>query len=1031
MNNLFFNITLALIVFCNTNINCYAQTLKLQFESITSQQGLSQNSGYAIAQTNEGLMWFGTQDGLNCFDGNKITTYRNEDGNNVALCSNNIQALAIDDVQNMLVGTSAGLCIFDKVKNKFYKFSNYFNTDTVLNNLNINKIFIDSKGNVWVITTYNGLFQFSKTTKKVTSFFSEPLYKDKLCGVAEDGVGNIWIAAVNEIFLYRNNNFIKFDLLKNYFTINENIIFKDIETVNDEIWLGTSNKGVLIIKDALSNPHISWLNTTSSLSISNNEITNLYKSNNKTIWIGTRSGGVNKVNLFDEEISIGQYDSKDAFSLQKNLVLSIFEGKQGIVWIGTSGGGFSKYDKNKFQFRTINKSTNSSTAFADNMIMGAHYADGNIFLGTLTGGMIVTDKNFSTFKNYVHTESSNSILQNNVYAFVTIQKNIWIATWGGLCKYDKVNNTFASYNKNTTTDTKSLYSIHKLRNENILLLGGAKGLFFFNLNNYTFQNVVDNNNFTKQHIIVARVIVEADSNQLFIGTEENGLVEYSYTNGLFYRDKVLYNTIRTVRTIVKDGNFLWIGGDNGFVKYNYLTKKIILHLTKKNGLPDNVIYAMLKDNKNKLWYSTNNGLGYYDIAVNKLKNYDVSYGLQSLEFNTNCAFKDEISNFYFGGINGLNVFNPYQLNIDSFAPKVLITQINILNKPYNTKESIWFTKQFNLDYSQNFINIAFSMPNYSHTDKNTYRYKLDGVDANWVNIGNKNYAYYTQLQPGNYTFNVQAANSDGIWSKDITQLQINIKPPFYKTWWFYTLCFLSLGFILYALYKVRTNTIRKQVLIQKTYEQKLAESEMQTLRSQMNPHFMFNTLNSINSYIVQNKTALASEYLTTFSKLMRSILDLSKQETVTISKEIAALKMYIELEALRLENKFDYNIVIDKNVDEESVKIPSLIIQPFVENAIWHGLHNKNEHGHIDIYIEETAEHNLVITIEDNGIGRKATAAIKQEHIKHKSYGIDITRSRIKLLNENNSVIFTDLYDDKNIGIGTKVTIILNTQYND
>jgi sensor histidine kinase YesM len=143
------------------------------------------------------------------------------------------------------------------------------------------------------------------------------------------------------------------------------------------------------------------------------------------------------------------------------------------------------------------------------------------------------------------------------------------------------------------------------------------------------------------------------------------------------------------------------------------------------------------------------------------------------------------------------------------------------------------------------------------------------------------------------------------------------------------------------------------------------------------------------------------------------------------------LKMYIELEALRLENKFDYNIVIDKNVEEESVKIPSLIIQPFVENAIWHGLHNKNIQGHIEVHIKETVEHNLIITIEDDGIGRKASAAIKQEQVKHKSYGIDITLSRIKLLNEHNSVTFTDLYDKKNNAAGTRVTILLNIQNHD
>jgi streptogramin lyase/two-component sensor histidine kinase len=1013
------------------SVDCCAQKENLQFESITSQQGLSQNSGYCIAQTNEGLMWFGTQDGLNCYDGNKITVYRNEDGKNAELCSNNIQALAIDKTENIWVGTSSGLCIFNKSNNQFYPFSKYFKTDSIMNHVSANKIFMDSKGDGWIITAYNGLFRFSLTNKKVTNYFIDVINKDKLSGIAEDSNGDIWVSSSNEIFKLANNIFEPYNLLQKCKTISTDNVIKDIEIVNDEIWVGTSNKGVLRIINPLTAFAFSWLNTTTTQSISNNEITNLYKSTQNNIWIGTRSGGVNKVNLADNTISIGQYDSKDNFSLQKNLVLSIFEDKQGIAWIGTSGGGFSKYDKNKFQFKTINKNTNSNAAFKDNMIMGAHYAENTIFLGTLTGGMLVADKSFTTIKNYEHNESGNSILQNNVYGFAKVEDNLWVATWGGLCSYNKGSNNFTSHYNNTAADAKYLYSIHKLKNENALLVSGVKGLFSFNLNINTWQNVLDKNNYIKQHVIVARTIVETEGNELFLGTEENGLIQYNYTTGLFNQDKELYNIVKTVRTILIDGAYLWIGGDNGLVKYNYSNKKMELHLTKKDGLPDNVVYAILKDDNNKLWYSTNNGLGCYDTKIKTIKNYDLSYGLQSLEFNTNCAFKDEDNNFYFGGINGLNVFNPYKVNVDSFAPKVLITEINIMNKPFETKDAVWFTKQLNLDYAQNFINISFSMPNFSHSDKNSYRYKLVGVDADWVNVSNKNYAYYTKLEPGNYTFNVQAANSDGVWSKDITQLQINIKPPFYKTWWFYALCFLCAGSILYALYKMRTNNIRKQMLFQKTYEQKLAESEMKVLRSQMNPHFMFNTLNSINSYIIQNKTTLASAYLTTFSKLMRSILDLSKQETVSLSKEVEALKMYLELESLRLENKFDYSISIDQNIDDDIIKIPSLIIQPFVENAIWHGLHNKKEKGNIFIAIKETDKSNLLITIEDDGIGRKAASAIKQEQVKHKSYGIDITISRLQLLNNNNSVTFYDLYDEKNIAAGTKVTIQLNTQYND
>ncbi len=206
----------------------------------------------------------------------------------------------------------------------------------------------------------------------------------------------------------------------------------------------------------------------------------------------------------------------------------------------------------------------------------------------------------------------------------------------------------------------------------------------------------------------------------------------------------------------------------------------------------------------------------------------------------------------------------------------------------------------------------------------------------------------------------------------------------------------------------------------------IREAEMQTLRSQMNPHFIFNTLNSINSYIIENKREVASEYLTTFSKLMRNILDLSKHEIITLEKEISTLKLYMELEALRLENKFDYTIILDKKIEPELVKIPPLIIQPFVENAIWHGLHNKKENGHIFIRVDEKDKNQLSVTVEDNGIGRKASSLLKKQQLNHKSYGIEITMNRLQLLNEHNGVEVIDLYNNENVATGTRVEIKIN-----
>lgn len=222
----------------------------------------------------------------------------------------------------------------------------------------------------------------------------------------------------------------------------------------------------------------------------------------------------------------------------------------------------------------------------------------------------------------------------------------------------------------------------------------------------------------------------------------------------------------------------------------------------------------------------------------------------------------------------------------------------------------------------------------------------------------------------------------------------------------------------------------KQIEAETRMKNEMREFEMKMLRSQMNPHFLFNSLNSINSFIIQQKSKEASSYLTTFSKLMRNILDNSRLESISIEKEIETLKMYLELESVRLEQKFDYQIIIDKNIDIESIKAPPLILQPFVENAIWHGLHNKLTQGNLIVEILQKKE-KVVFKITDDGIGRKASALLQNIETKHKSFGIQITIDRIMLANKNNKFEITDLYNNEQQAIGTEVQLEINTEYND
>jgi LytS/YehU family sensor histidine kinase len=299
---------------------------------------------------------------------------------------------------------------------------------------------------------------------------------------------------------------------------------------------------------------------------------------------------------------------------------------------------------------------------------------------------------------------------------------------------------------------------------------------------------------------------------------------------------------------------------------------------------------------------------------------------------------------------------------------------------------------------------------------------LQGYDDTWTPPTKQRVIGYKKLPPGKYHFKTKASNDDGVWNETGRSIQIIIKPPFWKTWWFYSLCAGFLFLIVFGIFKYRIGQIRKEGQLKTDYEKKLAEVEMTSLRTQMNPHFLFNSLNSIKRYIVRNDAISASDYLTKFSRLVRLILHNSKRSRVPLEDELEALKLYVELESLRFEGKFTYQIEIAKNVNLSLIEIPPLILQPYVENAIWHGLMHKEGKGLLSIKIELAKQNDgnelLYCEIEDNGIGRERAAEYKSKSATtHKSMGMQITKDRLDISNVSvgidSGVEIKDLKDEK------------------
>ena len=477
-----------------------------------------------------------------------------------------------------------------------------------------------------------------------------------------------------------------------------------------------------------------------------------------------------------------------------------------------------------------------------------------------------------------------------------------------------------------------------------------------------------------------------------------------------------------VRAISKDSNkSLWFGSLAGGLCMYHDSSDTFTTYTEKNGLLDNSINSIVQDNQGNLWLGTEKGMCRFSPVTQNFTSFNYLIGLKTNKpIKFYCKGRDGLLYFVAHGI-GIGAFDPKLVVPNQYIPPVVITQFKLFNE---LKPGFNEAKQIDLKYDQNFFSFEFAALNYTNSPENKYAYKLEGVDKDWVYSDTRRSANYTSISPGTYIFHVKGSNNEGIWNNEGTAVRIIIHPPWWKSWWaytFYALVFLT-GLFLF-------DRFQKRRLIEK--ERKLGrekELEMKALRAQMNPHFIFNCLSSINNFVLKNETEEASDYLTKFSRLIRTVLNNSKKSFISLDDELDMLYLYLEMEKLRFKNTFVYDIQIEGGIDGSTIFIPPLLFQPFVENAIWHGLMHKTRSGRLEIRL--TLERNMLICIiEDNGVGRsfyKDTE--KKSVVKQKSLGIQLTRERLTLINGNggiseNDFVIKDLYDDSGHASGTRVLL--------
>ncbi|HOY32714.1 MAG TPA: two-component regulator propeller domain-containing protein [Bacteroidales bacterium] len=1030
----------------------------LNFDRISSEnyivtKGLSQNSAFCITQDMRGYIWVGTWDGLNRYDGYRFLTFKTSITDDPdELSSQTIYSLFTDSRGTLWIGTEKGLNSYDFKTHKFIHYINSsknpfsISSDTVL-------CIAESEDNVLWVGTSNGLNKFDRTSG---IFYHFRLNPNNANSPSNNNINCILIDKDKNIWLGTNKGLNYFDIKNKIFTHwystpgNYNSLLNDVirDLMIDKhgnLWI-CSDGGIDIynpVQKKIINKF--FHNDLQKNSLSNNNVRTVLQDNDGAIWVGTYGGGLNRFDEKNKSFVCYKNDIYDNKSLSNDYINKIFQDRSGIIWVATAWKGVSKIDKYSNRFNHIQHLTDNENSLNDNNVWAICQDETEKIWIATDNGINIYDRKSDKYSFIIHNPSNSNSLPSNLVRQIFPDKNgiFWFGTYdAGICSYNPETKYFKTY----AHDPKNPYSLSNNRinfimedSRGLMWVATDNGLNRFNRENQTFKryfNKPENKNSLSNNTIYG--IYEDKNGVLWLCTL-GGLNRFNPVNDsftVFRKNPKAFNSLSSDRifSIYEDlqGIFWLATCGGGLNRFNRATGDIKYYL-EENGLPNNVTYNILEDNNNNLWISTNYGLTKFNKNNETFVSYDAKDGIQSNEFNLNAAFHNKkTGEMFFGGMNGFNSFYPENILTNTYIPPLVITGFYIFDKLQSRE--IMDNDTIQLSYDDNFFSFEFAAIDYSNPPKNRYAYFLNNFDNKWNYCdASRRYASYTRVPPGTYLFKLKGSNSDGLWNEKGISFTIVIRPPWWRTWWFRVGSVLLIAFIAWYIIFLRLRNIRirnedeKRIL---EIEKQMFSLEQTSLRLQMNPHFIFNSLNSIQSVVIAGNTDKAINYLAKFSNLMRFILTHSQKPFVNLSDEIKAMEIYLDVERLRFDNKFNYSFEIDPDIDEEFIEIPPMIIQPYIENAILHGLLNKEGTGTLKIQLKLKDKEYISCIVEDDGIGREKSAEIRQRSgLKHKSKGMAITQKRLEILNKSSkdeaNVKITDLKDGQNNSLGTRVEILI------
>jgi signal transduction histidine kinase/ligand-binding sensor domain-containing protein/DNA-binding response OmpR family regulator len=868
-------IYLIILFWSDSQLLIYPQSLI--FNHLTVEDGLSNNKVNTVIQDQTGFLWFGTEDGLNRYDGYKIKVFRNDPSDSNSLSDNSIWSMLEDRQGNIWIGTKSG--ILNKYDPVLDKFSHWEIHSDLTEENSINALYEDSKENIWIGTYKDGLFKLNPTTDKIDHWSADAknlnsLSHNYIQAILEDNDSNIIIGTYIGLckfnpdipqngfkrFYYNPNN--KNSLSDNLiWGLSQSTIYKNI------IWICTSNnltkfnsKNLTFERIKIDNPlHLQYGTTTNSIveEIINGEL---------FLWAGSYSGLI-RININSGITKRFVQDDLNAQSLSNNQINKIYKDRSGILWVATEHGiSFSSPKSTLFNSLGLKNDYVLIASFLKNKNITAisKSSDNRVWIGTVNGLYLLSNletnpslRKLNEFDGY-HIWSLSSTNENE----------LWIGTFGkGLKQFNYKTNKITNWDLNDTRiRTQSVYynkTLHADSKKNIWV--GYWGIGVARINSITGNSSVWLNDPENPKSISHNdvwVIKEDRFGRIWLGTTGGGLNLFEDKDGgIFHHwinngnDKNILSSnniysICEAKNLEKQSDskiVLWLGTSAGLNKFTVINKVGKSNLydikventfyTVKDGLPDNSVNSILEDENGNLWLGTGSGITFFNVTNKTFTNFSSADGINGTSMNLESALQLNNGLMLFGSTKGLNIFNPKSIKLSSYKPPVVITDFQIFNqlikvgKDSPLKQSITTTNEIVLPYNQDVFSFEFAALDYNSPGSIKYAYMMEGFDKEWINSDTRRFVTYTNLEPGTYTFKVKATNADGVWNDKASSIKVIIDSPWWRTPWAYFSYVLFIGFGLWLIRRFELNrTELRNELKLKEFEVK-QKSELDELKS--------------------------------------------------------------------------------------------------------------------------------------------------------------------------------------------------------